>query len=96
MDADRCGIRPGSHGPSRPQYLSNTQKEKITVPDPGVSDSSVSIRVKIGDTVQKMNLDSYVQGVLRAEMPASFELEALKAQAVAAGQKRSIKWKTDL
>ncbi len=64
--------------------LPNTQKEKITVPDPGVSDSSVSIRVKIGDTVQKMNLDSYVQGVLRAEMPASFELEALKAQAVAA------------
>ena len=33
--------------------LPNTQKEKITVPDPGVSDSSVSIRVKIGDTVQK-------------------------------------------
>lgn len=41
--------------------LPNTQKEKITVPDPGVSDSSVSIRVKIGDTVQKMNLDSYVR-----------------------------------
>ena len=69
MDADRCGIRPGSHGPSRPQYLSQHQKEKITVPDPGVSDSSVSIRVKIGDTVQKMNLDSYVQGVLRPRCP---------------------------
>ena len=64
--------------------LPHTQKEEITVPDPGVSDSSVAIRVKIGDTVQEMDLDSYVQGVLRAEMPASFELEALKAQAVAA------------
>ena len=56
--------------------LPHTQKEEITVPDPGVSDSSVAIRVKIGDTVQEMDLDSYVQGVLRAEMPASFELEA--------------------
>ena len=31
-----------------------------------------------------MNLDNYLKGVLAAEMPASFELEALKAQAVAA------------
>ena len=29
-------------------------------------------------------MDEYLLGVLRAEMPASFELEALKAQAVAA------------
>lgn len=31
-----------------------------------------------------MSLEEYVQGVVAAEMPASFELEALKAQAVAA------------
>lgn len=31
-----------------------------------------------------MTLEEYVQGVVAAEMPASFELEALKAQAVAA------------
>lgn len=31
-----------------------------------------------------LSLEAYVQGVVAAEMPASFELEALKAQAVAA------------
>ena len=59
-------------------------EEKIDVPDPGEADSAVTIRVKLGDAVQEMDLDTYLQGVLRAEMPASFEEEALKAQAVAA------------
>jgi stage II sporulation protein D len=36
-----------------------------------------------GQTV-KMNLEEYVKGVVAAEMPAEFDLEALKAQAVAA------------
>lgn len=34
--------------------------------------------------VLPLTLEEYVQGVVAAEMPASFELEALKAQAVAA------------
>lgn len=58
--------------------------EPLQIPEPGASDSAVTIRVKLDGTVQTMNLDEYLQGVLRAEMPASFELEALKAQAVAA------------
>lgn len=39
--------------------------------------------VSTGQTVE-MPLDEYVRGVVAAEMPASFGLEALKAQAVAA------------
>ena len=35
-------------------------------------------------TIEKIELEEYVLGVVSAEMPASFELEALKAQAVAA------------
>ncbi|NLJ79962.1 MAG: stage II sporulation protein D [Firmicutes bacterium] len=35
-------------------------------------------------TLLRMTLEDYVQGVVAAEMPASFEPEALKAQAVAA------------
>ena len=58
--------------------------EKWQAPAPGAADSAVTIRVQVDGAVQEMNLDEYVQGVLRAEMPASFELEALKAQAVAA------------
>jgi len=34
--------------------------------------------------IVKMNLEDYLIGVVAAEMPASFEMEALKAQAVAA------------
>jgi len=34
--------------------------------------------------LEDMTLEKYVEGVLAAEMPASFEMEALKAQAVAA------------
>lgn len=35
-------------------------------------------------TVEQMDMDTYLTGVLLGEVPASFELEALKAQAVAA------------
>ena len=36
------------------------------------------------DTVNVVSLDQYVQGVIPAEMPASWSIEAVKAQAVAA------------
>ena len=49
-----------------------------------VYDSARTLRVLIGDTVEEMDMETYLRGVVRAEMPASFELEALKAQAVAA------------
>ena len=51
---------------------------------PGDLDGGVMLRVLDGDTVEEMDLGTYLVGVVRAEMPASFELEALKAQAVAA------------
>ena len=35
-------------------------------------------------TVEQMDMDDYLTGVVLAEMPASFETEALKAQSVAA------------
>lgn len=43
-----------------------------------------SVRVLVGDTVQTMDMTDYLTGVVAAEMPASFEEEALRAQAVAA------------
>ena len=58
-----------------------TQIEKLP---PGQQDAATTLRVLVGDTVEEMTLGDYLQGVLRAEMPASFEEEALKAQAVAA------------
>lgn len=46
-------------------------------------DIVISVAEKDG-TISKMRLEDYVLGVVLGEMPASFETEALKAQAVAA------------
>ena len=47
--------------------------------------STTYIRVKKlkDDTIEKIPLEEYIVGVLAGEMPISFDLEALKAQAVA-------------
>ncbi len=47
-------------------------------------DEAHVVRVKDGDTVLTLPLDTYLTGVLAAEMPGAFPMEALKAQAVAA------------
>ena len=61
--------------------------------DPGVEpqqsvpqeQSFLPMRLKQSDgTVEEKDMDAYLVGVVLAEMPASFEPEALKAQAVAA------------
>ena len=48
------------------------------------SDSERSIRLLYGDTVSEISVSDYLTGVVAAEMPVSFEPEALKAQSVAA------------
>lgn len=50
----------------------------------GELDAERVLRVLHGGEVEEMDLGTYLTGVVRAEMPASFELEALKAQTVAA------------
>lgn len=49
-----------------------------------IRDQDRMIRVLDGGAVRELTLDAYLVGVTAAEMPASFEPEALKAQAVAA------------
>lgn len=46
--------------------------------------SVVRVYREESDTIDKVPLEEYVTGVLAGEMPIEFELEALKAQAVAA------------
>ena len=56
----------------------------VVTPEPAL-DSAQQVKVKRSDgTVETMALDDYLWGVVAAEMPAAFESEALKAQAVAA------------
>lgn len=47
-------------------------------------DASRTIRLASGDEVTEISVRDYLIGVVAAEMPASFEEEALKAQSVAA------------
>lgn len=49
-------------------------------------EKNIGIRVYLHEQnkIVEMNLEDYVKGVVAAEMPAEFEMEALKAQAVAA------------
>lgn len=47
-------------------------------------EGKASVRVKNGDECTDMDMTDYLTGVLAAEMPASFNIEALRAQAVAA------------
>ena len=53
--------------------------QALTLPDSGRT-----LTILVDGQVQEMDLNQYLWGVVAAEMPASFEEEALKAQAVAA------------
>jgi len=48
------------------------------------ADSDVFVRVLLGEDIMEMPMEMYLIGVVAAEMPASFEMQALMAQAVAA------------
>ena len=47
-------------------------------------DKDVMVRVLLGSEVVEMTMEKYLIGVVAAEMPAAFNIEALKAQTVAA------------
>ena len=47
-------------------------------------DAETALNVLVGGKLQQMDMGTYLLGVVRAEMPASFEAEALKAKAAAA------------
>lgn len=56
-----------------------SKKETFFLPN-----NEVQVRLKIDEEIVSMNLENYIIGVVAAEMPALYEKEALKAQAIAA------------
>ena len=62
---------------------SNADNSGEPIPTAGV-DCDTTVKVLIDGSVTEMNRRDYLVGVVGAEMPAAFEEEALKAQAVAA------------
>jgi len=71
---------------TRPLFTADPAKQDGDSAEPELSGNSRQIRLYITDQqeVVSLDLEEYLVGVVMAEMPASFELEALKAQAVAA------------
>lgn len=78
------GEAPGPEEPLPSPTATLPIDRTVTSPDPG-SDASTTIKVKLSDgTVVSLSMADYLWRVVAAEMPASFEPEALKAQAVTA------------
>lgn len=59
-------------------------REQAGEPSVSLSDAQISLTVQTGEQTETVLLSDYLPGVLAGEMPALFEDEALKAQAVAA------------
>lgn len=69
------------------QLQADMQEKETEAVDGTIPTNSQEVIMQVlmpDQTVEQMPLESYVAGVVLAEMPADFELEALKAQAVAA------------
>ena len=74
-------------GPDKPEGETGSQpprEEQGQQADWGELKGADKLQVLLDGEVREMSVNEYVWGVTAAEMPASFELEALKAQAVAA------------
>ena len=58
-------------------------KKRLTIPEPMIR-IPVTLMSKADGRIYHLDLEQYLVGVVAAEMPAEFSIEALKAQAVAA------------
>ena len=84
-----ASLRPGGEvapDPTAPPGPAAADTEAASVPtQPALSDADFDLEVLTQDgETERMDLESYLTGVVLAEMPASFHQEALKAQAVVA------------
>ena len=64
--------------------VTNDSNVKIDNSIEGEVDNNIYVSLRRGGVVSKVELEEYVIGVVGAEMPASFSLDALKAQAIIA------------
>lgn len=59
-------------------------EEKVGETPVNQTPKHIEVQVERNDGMINLDIEAYLQGVIGSEMPASFEMEALKAQAVAA------------
>ena len=79
---------PATVPPSPPEPSGSPAPQTEPSPAPsvaiGVTDAETTLRVQTADGVEIITMREFLYGVVAAEMPALYRLEALKAQAVAA------------
>lgn len=69
----------------RQPVVGDVERGELSPTRPAPADAAVMLTVKNrGGNLQQMTLEEYLLGVVLAEMPADFDSEALKAQAVVA------------
>ena len=82
-----AGPSPAASASPAPTMGPSPSPTPIPTPEPPVPAEQAAperLRVKCGNEVYDVDMEEYLVGVVAAEMPAYFEPEALKAQAVAA------------
>lgn len=72
-----------SEDPAEIPQTHSIEAQTIQSQPSGLKDRDIALRAKIDGVVQNITMADYLPGVIRGEMPPDFELEALKAQAVA-------------
>lgn len=70
-----------NNGDAQRRFIGTQETQSASMISQG---SDREINVLVDDTIHKMNLETYLVSVVLREMPAGFEPEALKAQAVVA------------
>ena len=66
------------------EYIKNSNETNLGSPADTTYDTSIKVYFHKEDIIKKIDLDEYIAGVVYAEVPESYSVEALKAQAVAA------------
>ena len=61
----------------------NNKEESVAIQEVEEVKKEIVVNLNINDEVINLNLNDYLIGVVGIEMPASFNIEALKAQAIA-------------
>ena len=74
---------PESALPTRAESAGAMGEAEQSIAPHTLRDAELKLRVLTGDGVREMSMEEYLPMALAGEMPASFEPEALKAQAVA-------------
>ncbi|MDI3481305.1 MAG: stage sporulation protein [Tepidanaerobacteraceae bacterium] len=72
--------------PERPRQQREFEK-------PDRKENTVALYINSIKKVEKIPFEEYVKGVVAAEMPAGFQMEAIKAQAVAARTYAYLRWR---